>query len=82
MMKLVLALSAVLALTMAGCRGQTGVPGGAERGTGTLTILGTPQEEYIQGMARAAQAVGDTRLAEQARASLQRLSSRAQSAAH
>jgi iron(III) transport system substrate-binding protein len=39
-----------------GCGARTGAPPGAQQGTGTLTILGTPQEEYIQGIARAFEA--------------------------
>jgi iron(III) transport system substrate-binding protein len=41
----------LMALLVGACAAPTGAP--PEKGTGTLTILGTPQEEYIQGMARA-----------------------------
>src|SRR5688572_2911781 len=57
MHKLFAVLSIVaLALATFGCQPPTGGPGGAQRSTGTLTILGTPQEEYIQGIARAFEA--------------------------
>jgi iron(III) transport system substrate-binding protein len=56
MLRLISILCAVGALLVAGCASRTGSPGGGEQGTGTLTILGTPQEEYIQGMARAFEA--------------------------
>src|SRR5439155_24329053 len=56
MNKLVVFVSITCLLVAVGCGARTGASTGAERGTGTLTILGTPQEEYIQGMARAFEA--------------------------
>lgn len=58
-------LTAIVALVAAACGGggapvgqPTAAPTAAptEKGTGKLTILGTPQEEYIQGIARAYEA--------------------------
>src|SRR5262245_46015143 len=43
-------------LAALGCNPATGGPGAAQRGPGTLTILGAAQEDYIQGIARAFEA--------------------------
>jgi iron(III) transport system substrate-binding protein len=56
MVRLISIVCAVSALLVVGCAPRTGAPSGGEQGTGTLTILGTPQEEYIQGIARAFEA--------------------------
>jgi len=72
MMKRSIALTATLALVLAACGGAavpapTAAPAATAaavppappcgpQGTGTLTVLGTPQEEYIQGITRAFEA--------------------------